>query len=483
MFLRYQTGRGEEGRNIQQNQHDGEILRGTGLNLSHTRLEPRQEVASTSISSSGGGTSFLVPDSVIMESSTTYTNPGFIIVPQLTTLTESGSVIVKSQITVANIPAEQSIRPSPDDNGINLTALLTDTAPTPSPRPTMSSMTTTYRTTSSVATRSPTSTSSPGKSESDEGVSPILIFVVVLVIAIGVILSTVSIILYRRSKKRHQKILEERKLEKAATTLRPFVMTPSGGRHESLPALPPQSPPSPPSQPSLPSLPSQPSPPVVERKESGRMRKPSSLLPSPLHEFPHADFPVPPMIPRKNPSRPRIPIVPIPVEYDTTIPVTPPLNFKPRGLPETPSASSSQGSQLRIDPITRVPKLSIETSRQRLPSSSSLSIPSPGSRNKSLVSLESAIDPDLSFTVHGTSRLSTQVGEGSHENHYNSFTYWGDYDFSRRPFSRRRSTHASPTVTSPRLSPLGENSVWEDALMDVDYDSRTPTETGGSPRR
>ncbi|KAF3281486.1 hypothetical protein TWF970_002047 [Orbilia oligospora] len=418
-----------------------------------------------------------------MESSTTYTNPGFIIVPQLTTLTESGSVIVKSQITVANIPAEQSIRPSPDDNGINLTALLTDTAPTPSPRPTMSSMTTTYRTTSSVATRSPTSTSSPGKSESDEGVSPILIFVVVLVIAIGVILSTVSIILYRRSKKRHQKILEERKLEKAATTLRPFVMTPSGGRHESLPALPPQSPPSPPSQPSLPSLPSQPSPPVVERKESGRMRKPSSLLPSPLHEFPHADFPVPPMIPRKNPSRPRIPIVPIPVEYDTTIPVTPPLNFKPRGLPETPSASSSQGSQLRIDPITRVPKLSIETSRQRLPSSSSLSIPSPGSRNKSLVSLESAIDPDLSFTVHGTSRLSTQVGEGSHENHYNSFTYWGDYDFSRRPFSRRRSTHASPTVTSPRLSPLGENSVWEDALMDVDYDSRTPTETGGSPRR
>ncbi|KAK6517006.1 hypothetical protein TWF506_006885 [Arthrobotrys conoides] len=480
MFLRYQTGREEEagGGNIQQNQHHGEILKEAGLNLPHTRLEPRQEAASTNRNSSSDDTSLMVPGSVVIDSSTTYTKPGFIILAQLTTLTVSGSVVVKGQITVMDIPAEQTIRPSPDDNDMSLTALITDTAPTPSPRPTRSSMSTIYRTTSSVATRPPTSTStsSPGKTESDEGISPTLIFVVALVIALGVIFSTLSIILYRRSKKCHQKILEERKLEKAAT-LRPFVMTPSGRRHGSLPPPPPSSPPPPP-----PSQPSQPSPPRVERKDSGRVRKPSSLLPSPLHEFPHADFPVPPMIPRKNPSRPRIPIVPIPVEYDTAIPVTPPLNFKPRSLPGTPSTQSSQGSQLRIDPVTRAPKLSIETSRTRLPSASSLSIPSPG-RNKSLVSLESAIDPDLSFTVNGTSRLSTQVGEGLRENHYNSFTYWGDYDFSRRPFSRRRSTHASPTVTSPRLSPLGENSVWEDALMDVDYDSRTPTETGGSPRR
>ncbi|RVD80487.1 uncharacterized protein DFL_008384 [Arthrobotrys flagrans] len=434
------------------------------MNLSHTRLEPRQEVASTSTSPSNDGTSFLVPGSVVMDSATTYTNPGFMIVPQLTTVTESGSVVVKSQITVANIPAEQTIRPSFDDNDMNLTALLTDTAPTPSPRPTMSSMTTIVRTTASGASRTPTNTSASQNSESDQGISPILIFVVVLVIALGVILSVVSIILYRRSKKRHQKMREERKLEKAAA-LRPFVMTPAGRRNESLPPLPPPPPPPP----------SPPSPPRTERQVSGMMRKPSSLLPSPLHEFPHADFPVPPMIPRKNPLRPRIPIVPIPT--------TPPLNFKPRSHPGTPSTPSSQGSQLRIDPITRAPKLSIETSRSRLPSSSSLSIPSPAGRNKSLVSLESAIDPDLSFTVNGTSRLSTQVGEGAHENHYNSFTYWGDYDFSRRPFSRRRSTHGSPTVTSPRLSPLGENSVWEDALIDVDFDSRTPTETGGSPRR
>ncbi|KAK6356827.1 hypothetical protein TWF718_001167 [Orbilia javanica] len=468
MFLRYQTGRGEEGGNIQQNQHHIEASGPTGLNLSHTRLEPRQEVAPTSKSPSNGGTSFMVPGSVVTDPTTTYTNPGFMIVPQLTTVTEAGSVIVRSQITVVSIPAEETIRPSFDGNSLNPTALLTDTAPTPSPRPTMSSMTTIVRTTASStrASRSPTNTSSPQNDESDSGISPILIFVVVLVIAIGVILSTVSIILYRRSKKRHQKMLEERQLEKT-TALRPFTLAPApaGQRDESLPPPPPPPPPPP-------------SPPRTERQDSGMMmRKPSSLLPSPLHEFPNADFPVPPMIPRKSPFRPRIPIIPIPV--------TPPLNFKPRAFPGTPSTPgpNSEGPRLRMEPVTPTPKLSIETSRSRLQSSSSLSIPSPRSRNKSSVSLESAIDPDLSFTVNGTSRLSTQVGEGVQENRYNSFTYWGDYDFSRRPFSRRRSTHGSPTITSPRLSPLGENSVWEDALMDVEFDSRTPTDNGGSPRR
>ncbi|KAK6509725.1 hypothetical protein TWF481_004456 [Arthrobotrys musiformis] len=474
MFLRYQTGRGEEGGNIQQNQHHGEVSKRAGLNLSHTRLGPRQEAVTTSTDSSRGGTSFMVPDSVVIDATTTYTNPGFIIVPQLTTVTESGSVVVKSQITVANIPAEETIRPSPDNNGMNLTALLTDSAPTPSPRPTMSSMTTIIRTTTSRVPMPPTSTSDSQNSESDQGISPILIAVVVLVIALGVILSAVSIILYRRSKKRHQKVEERRKLEKAAA-LRPFVMTPAGRRNESLPSPPP--PPTPPTPPSP--------PPRNERRDTGMMRKPSSLLPSPLHEFPHADFPIPPTIPRKSPLRSRIPIVPIsavPYLGLEDIPATPPLNFKPRSSPGTPLTTSSEGSRLRIDPITRAPKLSIETSRPRLPSSSSLSIPSPMSRNKSLVSLESAIDPDLSFTVNGTSRLSTQVGDGIPENRYNSFTYWGDYDFSRRPFSRRRSTHGSPTVTSPRLSPLGENSVWEDALMDVDFESRTPTDAGGSHR-
>ncbi|KAK6534070.1 hypothetical protein TWF281_005408 [Arthrobotrys megalospora] len=460
MFLRYQTGRGEVVGDIQQSQHDGELLKGMGPSPSHTRLHPRQEAMSTTTTFGSGATSLIIPDSIVTDSTTTYTNPGFIIVPQLTTVTQSGSVVVKSQITVANIPASQTIRPTFDNNDINLTALLTDSAPTTLLRSTMSTVTTIRRTTTSVASKSPTNTSDSQSSESDQTISPILIFVVVLVIALGAILSTVSIILYRRSKKRHQKILEEKRNRGKAAAPRPFIITPVGRRNESLPPPPPPPPP--------------PSPPRTERRNSEMMRKPSSLLPSPLHEFPNADFPVPPMIPRKSPLRPRIPIVPIT-----------PLKFTPHPrTPRTPPNPNTEDSYLRIDPVTRTPKLSLETSRSRLPSSSSLSIPSPASRNKSLVSIESAIDPDLSFTVHGTSRLSTQAGDGTgtYESRYNSFTYWGDYDFSRRPFSKRRSTHGSPTVTSPRLSPLGENSIWEDALMDVDFDSRTPTDGGGSFR-
>ncbi|KAK6333722.1 hypothetical protein TWF730_003905 [Orbilia blumenaviensis] len=457
MFLRYQTGLGrreeEEEGDIQQGQHHHEVIKRTASSPSGSQINSQQKTTSTSSSLRSGATSLMVPGSIVMDSTTTYTNPGFVIVPQLTTVTESGSVIVKTQITVANIPASETVRPS-GSNGSSLTALLTDSGRTIS-QPTMSSMTTIRRTTTSSASRSSTNASNSQTSEPDQGVSPILIFVVVLVIALGVLLSAVSIILYRRSKKRHQRTVEERKVEKAATTLRPFIIAPAGRRNDSLPPPPPPPPP--------------PSPPRSERRVSGAMRKPSSLLPSPLHEFPNADFPVPPMIPRKNPHRPRIPIVPMT-----------PSNFKPRDDPGAPTILSREGPHLRIGMALGPPKLSLETSRTRLPSSSSLSIPSPGSRNKSLTSLESAIDPDLSFTVNGTSRLSTQVGDGMPENRYNSFTYWGDYDFSRRPFSRRRSTHGSPTVTSPRLSPLGENSVWEDALMDVEFDSRTPTDVGGS---
>ncbi|EPS39813.1 hypothetical protein H072_6259 [Dactylellina haptotyla CBS 200.50] len=449
MLLQVEKGkvRGvEEGSYIQQRQHRRKCPTTTS---SGPLLHPRQEATPVPLFPDpvNGGGILIVPGSTVTESTTTYTNPGYMILQQWTTIVVSGTTTVKSQITYAELgPSGIPQRPngSPNNNDSNFTGLITDSAPTISPTllPTMSSRTPTPRPTSGGLSKN--------NEESGQTFSPTLIFIVVLVIVLGALLSTVSIILYRRSKRRkrerHGMDRENHSPEKDSI-VRPYAPTPSSRRTDSPLPLPP------------------PISPVTDRPVSASTRKQSALLPSPMTEFQsYPNFPAPPVVPHRNPR------------WTLVLP-TPPLPAA-SGPSDTskPSVASSSNRTARSRVDTNASTVTLET--HRVIHQTSPATLSPISRHKSFVSMESAIDPDLSFGVNG-SRLSTQFGDGT-DDPPEGFTYWADYDFSKKPSNSRKSIHDSPSMMSPRLSPLGENSMWEEALMDVNLEGVSPTDSGGS---
>ncbi|KAF3920175.1 hypothetical protein AA313_de0204590 [Arthrobotrys entomopaga] len=433
---------------------------------SATGLYPRQEVTSLPIAASPNGEKSLIfPPSIVTKATTTYTNPGFVIIKQCTTFIVSSSTVVQSQITVLNLPPSQTFPPAneiPSDNDIGATGLLIDTAPT-----TLSMYTKlAYRTlTSTTSTPTSTARASPGmtsnNNNSNQSFSPVLIFVIVLVIILGGLLSTISLILYKRSKRRaqgggkDQENLRQRKPKNG-----------SGGQQKNIPKT--RGADSP-----LPTPLPMPVSPAISIPEFTMTRKPSALLPSPMTEFPmYPAFPAPPNIPRKSP-------------YRTPIPLIPPVVSRSYSFTKSMESSirSIDGTNLRLDINgckTTPPNL--QTNFATIAHGASPSSHSPDSRHKSFISTESAIDPELSFTVYG-SRLSSQVGEGSsHVNRVNGFTFWGDYSVTNRTYSPRKSIHGSPKMMSPRLSPLDEDSIWEEAFTDVNFGSNTPTDGDGSAR-
>ncbi|EWC47472.1 hypothetical protein DRE_00440 [Drechslerella stenobrocha 248] len=471
-------------------------------------LAPRQEAAPSASAApgDGGGSSLLVPPSTVIDSTTTYTKPGFMVVQQWTTITESGSTIVKSQITVVDIPASQTrlpANPVVDGSGIAPTGLLTDSRMTipPAMSSTMLGLPTTTgpaRATGTAATDARSKAQDSGSSNG--GFNPMLIFIVVIVVVIGGLIFTTGMFCYRRKKRLQQKRLEEGRMDReyAKTSMAQIDTTGPDYRADDWPL-----------------------PPPLATTREGRgvhaiTRKPSTLLPSPLRDGSYPEFPVPPTVVRKMPSRPVPPQsqpqprswAPQPsqqqprpqswtwiqIEADTDVETQPhayaPTQtnaYAPASVPPVSASRTNSGplslagsAYLRVGSGGKGAYPTADTLRSGYPSPAT--IHSPSSLHKSFISMESAIDPDLSFGANG-SRISAQVDTENQQ--YNSFSYWGDYDFSRRPYSNLRSVHDSVNAASPRLTPLGENSIWEEALMDVDFEVRTPTDTNGgmaSPR-
>ncbi|KAJ6261559.1 hypothetical protein Dda_4229 [Drechslerella dactyloides] len=474
-------------------------------------LHPRQEAAASAAAIAGDGrpSSLVLPPSTVIDATTTYTNPGLMVLQQLTTVTESGSTIVRSQITVVDIPASQTplpVNPAADGNPMTFTALQTDSIGSKPPTA-MSSTSLRHLPTATGSLRSTStssSTAAPQTNDASDKFSPLLLIVVIIAIVLGAVIAAVGICCYRRRKKQKQQLEEGRASQKYGKEVMARIDTGTVASHpDDWP------------------LPQAFATVRTDRDVSMMMRKPSQLLPSPLREGSYPEFPIPPHVVRGMPTRfpvqaqgqPQIqsfshPHPPSQAQswariqihadedvraqaqaqayacaYEPTASTpTPPPPTVVRHKPVGPLAIAANDTYLRVESGSSKSSFpSPDLYRTGYPSPATLS-----SRHKSFVSMESAIDPDLSFGANG-SRISTQVDGENPNPQYGSFTYWGDYDFSRRPYSTMRSMQSlhDSNVASPRLGALEENSIWEEALMDVDYEARTPTEgTSGfaSPR-
>ncbi|KAK6354577.1 hypothetical protein TWF696_003719 [Orbilia brochopaga] len=503
----------------------------TTSSTAQVSLHIRQEAVAPASAIPGDGrpSSLILPPSMVIDATTTYTNPGLMVVQQLTTVTESGSTFVRSQITVVDIPASQTplpVNPTADGNAMTFTALLTDSIGTG----TFAMSSTSLRLPSATGASRPTgtgsasasSTAAPQSSDSSDKFNPILISAVIMIVVLGAIIAAVSIFCCRRRKKRQQ----QRRLEEGRES-RKYGKGVMARIDTSRPASHPDDWPLPQAFATV----------RTNRDVSMMMRKPSTLLPSPLREGSYPEFPIPPHVVRGMPTRFPVqastesrsqspicfsrPLTPsqqpgwqsqswarIHIHADEEVqaqaqaqaqaqvygyaaydssqspaPAPPPPSVV-RHKPVGPLAIAVNGTFLRVESNDKIPYPSPDLHRGGYPSPAALS--SPSSRHRSFVSMESAIDPDLSFGANG-SRISAQVDGENPNAQYNSFTYWGDYDFSRRPYSTIRSMPSlhDSNVASPRLVALEENSIWEEALMDVEYEARTPTDSTGpiaSPR-
>ncbi|KAF3941045.1 hypothetical protein ABW19_dt0203253 [Dactylella cylindrospora] len=458
-----------------------------------TQLHPRQETTPSPLPTTPTGDERLtIPAVTVTDATTTYTKPAYVIMQQLTTVTEGGSVVVKSQITLSDIvptaspdlPPANPAEKNDTNTSFTVTDLITDNwRPTSSP----SRLVTQVKTPASTPQSTETSTSEA--STTTNPFSPIVIFVLVLVLVLGGAFLITSVFLYRRSQRKKREEAEAKRKsmgKEKATLLRPDTAGNESQRAES-------------------PLPPPPVSPGPLRSESIATRKVSELLPSPMvaippNAYPQFTFPATPEQGRgASPPSPSIyDQDPKEVDYEDIIGMASTtdddrsrkassvfgIHFDQR------YSLSGSGSYLQVMDSSdggRTPRPSLETQRG-LPSPSLSSPNSDQSRHKSFVSMESAIDPDLNYTPHGF-RISTQFDDGSSmktshtggnspgangkrraaENNYNS---WGDYDLSRTNtmYSSRKSEYDGQSMLSPRLSPLGENSVWEDALVDVDME-------------
>lgn len=497
MYLRYGAGNSGESEPVnnmeskmQHRQRKRKRALGIQSNSSLRRRQEGQPPPADFVQDSSPPASSLIPsetspstDSIIFTPAPEPTN--IALVPQLTTITlDNGSITVQEALVVVTGTSNQI--------EINRTSLITDSStPTTRPRPPPTTST------------QPSETAVPENNTSPtNGFSPIFIFVLVLVLVLGTAFLITSVVLYRRSQKRKREEALNRKLssKEKNNLVRPDTSDSETRRPES--PLPPPPPP--------------PLSPGPERQESMLTRATSELLPSPMVAIPqnaYDQFNFPQVPVREASQSSQHGHRRVESEYDYATPTTKYSTNTVDSDGRARKASSVFGlsfdqhyslqenaTQLRVIDMAEsniIPRRSDETERG-IALTVDTSVPAPlvdRLRQRSYISMESAIDPELNYHAGNGFRISANENgndssasslHGMYKNPNNYPGPWGDYDLTQETpttahTAGRGTAFDGESLRSPKLSPLGQRSIWEDALMDVDLDGRSKAPSSRRP--